>query len=91
MLIVQHTWRPAGRVALLPWLHTGPTNMQPTNARDRRRDQLIKNILATAAVHGKPLHLASALDTPIRVYHPDTDQPCYVPMRAVTASTVRCP
>ena len=56
----------------------------------QQRLQLIRNVLATAAVHGLPVQLATFLATPVRVHHHETDLPVYVQVRDVTRDTVRC-
>lgn len=63
----------------------------PTHARTlQQRQQLIANVLATAAANGRPLVLANALDTPVRIRDRDTDCPRYVRLRDVRHDDVRC-
>lgn len=64
--------------------------MQPTTRTARQRNQLISNILATAARNGYPVVLAAWLDKPVRIYDPVTDHPKYITIRLLLAHDVRC-
>jgi hypothetical protein len=63
--------------------------MTPTPT-EKRRDQLIRNVLATAAARGMCVTLAACLDKPLRIRDRETDYPVNVRLRDVVRDDVRC-
>ena len=57
---------------------------------EKRRDQLIRNVLATAAARGLCVTLAACLDLNVRIRDRESDYPTTVRLRDVVRDDVRC-